>query len=215
MRILGGVLIVLGLLFCLSVIGAIIGIPMIILGIVLAALGGRRTLITNVVSVQTAPATRTDFEPQAPAVLHRASELPREPLQRQPRLEAIEVPATAYDAGKWQVLIRYDDDIRNAVERVRPFGDAYEAELATAYLQVNDKAYLDSVRRKNRPALFCSCSTRSRIARPRYHAEAETIDRFESSSFYISGYRRSGPWCIRRMIGRVPSKRVMPAWHHA
>ena len=54
MRILGGVLIVLGLLFCLSVIGAIIGIPMIILGIVLAALGGRRTLITNVVSVQTA-----------------------------------------------------------------------------------------------------------------------------------------------------------------
>jgi hypothetical protein len=58
------------------------------------------------------------------------------------------VPATAYDTGKWQVLVRYDDDIRNAVERVRPFGDVYEAELATAYLQVNDKAYLEPIVKK-------------------------------------------------------------------
>jgi hypothetical protein len=54
----GAVLVFLGLLFSLTVIGAIIGIPMMIAGAIMMAVGvfGRRkTIITNVVQVSNAP----------------------------------------------------------------------------------------------------------------------------------------------------------------
>ena len=64
MRILGGVLIVFGLLLSLSIVGAIVGVPLILVGIVLMVAGGRRrTVITNVVQVSTAPESRMSFEP--------------------------------------------------------------------------------------------------------------------------------------------------------
>ena len=148
MRILGGVLIVFGLLLCLSIIGAFVGVPMIICGIVLVALGGRSPQITNIVSVQNAPASRADFGTQAPELSPAQREMRREPLLEHAHFEAIQPPAVAYDKGKWKTLVKYDPDIRLAAQRVRPFGDAYEDELAEAYLQVNDKAYLESIVKK-------------------------------------------------------------------
>ena len=56
---LGVVLIVIGLIFCLTIIGAIIGIPMILAGASLCFWGavlGRKTVIQNVVTVSNAPA---------------------------------------------------------------------------------------------------------------------------------------------------------------
>lgn len=52
MRFLGALLIVFGLLFCFTFFGAIIGIPMMLIGAILLAIGGRRkTVIHNVVNV--------------------------------------------------------------------------------------------------------------------------------------------------------------------
>ena len=55
----GVVSIVIGLLFCLTIIGAIIGVPMILAGASLcfwgAVFGSRKTIIQNVVTVQNAP----------------------------------------------------------------------------------------------------------------------------------------------------------------
>lgn len=52
MRIAGGILIILGFLISLSIVGAIVGIPMMLIGFVMVAVGGhRKTVITNVVQV--------------------------------------------------------------------------------------------------------------------------------------------------------------------
>jgi Family of unknown function (DUF5362) len=77
MRVLGAILIVIGLICCLTIIGAIFGIPMILIGIVLVALGGRRkTVINNVVTVSNSP--HLGSAPlQDPAPQIRFKELPR------------------------------------------------------------------------------------------------------------------------------------------
>lgn len=52
MRVLGAILLVLGFLLSLSIVGAIVGIPMMLIGLVCLVVGGRRkTVITNVVQV--------------------------------------------------------------------------------------------------------------------------------------------------------------------
>lgn len=73
-------------------------------------------------------------------------EVRRQPISQAPR--AIQSAPSAYDKSKWETLVKYDDDIRSAVERVRPFGDSYEDELAQAYLSVNDKNYLEPIVKK-------------------------------------------------------------------
>lgn len=75
MRILGGALIVLGLLSCLTIVGIFWGVPMILVGAVLMALGGRRhkTVIHNVVTVSNVPnqdpRTEIPFSPRLEASL--------------------------------------------------------------------------------------------------------------------------------------------------
>lgn len=81
MRVLGAILIVLGILFSLSIFGAVIGIPMIFIGLILVAVGGRRkTVITNVVQVSTGGEGLRQFPD--PAQLVRDPELP---LRREPQ----------------------------------------------------------------------------------------------------------------------------------
>jgi Putative peptidoglycan binding domain len=59
MRIVGVILVLMGLVLCFTIIGIFFGIPMILTGIVLIALGGRRkTIIQNVVTVSNAPYVR-------------------------------------------------------------------------------------------------------------------------------------------------------------
>jgi hypothetical protein len=79
MRIAGAIFIVLGLLLCLSLFGAVVGIPLILIGIVMVIVGGRRkTIITNVVQVSNnAPA------PQL-SVANGDTDWRREPSSRRP-----------------------------------------------------------------------------------------------------------------------------------
>lgn len=69
---LGVALILIGLLFCLTIIGAIIGIPMILAGVSLCFWGlvlGRKTVIQNVVTVTNAPQAAPAYAPPQPAAL--------------------------------------------------------------------------------------------------------------------------------------------------
>jgi len=50
-----------------------------------------------------------------------------------------------YDRKKWLALIRFDDEIRAAANKVRGLGEGWEDELARAYLQLNEKAALDRI----------------------------------------------------------------------
>ena len=51
MRIAGVLLIILGLLMSLSIVGAIVGVPLMLIGFVMVIVGRRKTIITNVVNV--------------------------------------------------------------------------------------------------------------------------------------------------------------------
>lgn len=56
--------------------------------------------------------------------------------------------AAGYDKNKWNTLVKYDDDIARIVKTLSPFGQKYVDELATAYLALNDKAYLPMIIQK-------------------------------------------------------------------
>jgi hypothetical protein len=65
MVIFGVLLILFGFLCCLTIVGAILGIPLMLVGVVCVAVGGRRrTVIQNVVHVTNAP----DYRPAQPSM---------------------------------------------------------------------------------------------------------------------------------------------------
>lgn len=54
-------------------------------------------------------------------------------------------PPVAYDSAKFDALMKYDDEIRSAVEEVRPLGERWIAELGREYLLINSKEYLPRI----------------------------------------------------------------------
>jgi hypothetical protein len=57
-----------------------------------------------------------------------------------------ETPASvSYDKKKWDALVEFDEDIRNAAETVRPYGQEFVDRLADRYLSLNDKSYLPNI----------------------------------------------------------------------
>jgi hypothetical protein len=66
MRVLGTIMMVLGLLFCLTVIGAVIGIPMMLIGLVLAVAGGSNRTVVVHVNQQNTPQYQPHAQPHYP-----------------------------------------------------------------------------------------------------------------------------------------------------
>jgi hypothetical protein len=64
MRVLGVIFVLAGFLISLTIVGAIIGIPMMLVGALFIAAGGRRPVITNVITVQQGPQSH----PAPPAI---------------------------------------------------------------------------------------------------------------------------------------------------
>ncbi len=160
MRVFGALLIAFGFLLSLSIVGAIVGLPMILVGIVCLIAGGRRkTVITNVVNVN-APDQRTQSEDWRPADLDDLNQ------RHEPKLiEATPVNFNAaplaggsrpsatihpkgYDERKWAAICDYDDDIQRVAAALKPYGEKYVDELARAYLALNDKQYLPMIVQK-------------------------------------------------------------------
>ena len=166
MRVFGIVLIILGFLISLSIVGAIIGIPMMIIGLICGLAGGRRrTVITNVVQVtHGAVAVPSDGDSShrggsfhvehqrtTPPLQRRLKEL--NPTPAAPNViegEFAEHPPAprAYDYAKWAALVRHDADIARIVAALQPHGQKYVDELASAYLALNDKRYLNMIVQK-------------------------------------------------------------------
>jgi hypothetical protein len=93
MRIAGAIFIILGLLLSLSLFGAMVGIPLILIGIVMVIFGGRRkTVITNVVQVSNnGPAPQLAVGNSA--MDRRREPSPGRPTDHGPRLRAPDVAA--------------------------------------------------------------------------------------------------------------------------
>jgi hypothetical protein len=48
--------------------------------------------------------------------------------------------------ARWEALVRYDDEIRAAAERLRPFGEAWVSELGKAFFTLNEeRKYLPNI----------------------------------------------------------------------
>ena len=163
MRIFGGILFILGFLISLSIVGAIFGVPMMGLGVLLMIFGGgrRKVVINNVVSVNSPPAAlprdmQTDFVDAQPRVQRReplleprdrqALPAPSQSYGREPELRTIN--PDPYDKAKWKALVEYDPDISRVVSALSPYGQKYVDQLATGYLALNDKNYLPMIVQK-------------------------------------------------------------------
>lgn len=168
MRIFGVILIVLGLLICLTIIGIPFGLFLMFIGTLCAVFGGRRrTVITNVVQVSTTPGIQMAQIPHDDGY----RDMPRtiEPPRAEPRLinpprspspgrtdwhtvdhSAAERAASghAYDRSKWNALVEYDADIRRIVDGLQPYGQKYVDQFAAAFLALNDKEYLPMIVKK-------------------------------------------------------------------
>jgi len=163
MRIIGVVFILVGLLLCLTIFGALVGVPLIIVGAVLVVAGGRRkTVITNVINVANTPTGAIPAE-QLNASINM---LPRDvrseltgpngaerpaPTLIVPSSVRMNEPARStggYDAAKWKALVEFDSDIAEANKQVAVYGEQYVDQLAAAYLALNEKQYLPSIVQK-------------------------------------------------------------------
>jgi hypothetical protein len=153
MRIFGVILIVLGLLICLTIIGIPFGLFLMFIGTLCAVFGGRRrTVITNIVQVSTTPGVQMAQVPHDDD--YRDGSRTIEPPRAEPRL--INPPRSsehgsagyAYDRNKWNALVEYDGDIKRIVEGLQPYGQTYIDQLAAAFLALNDKEYLPVIVKK-------------------------------------------------------------------
>jgi len=152
MRIFGVILIVIGLLVCLTIIGIPFGLFLMLVGLALIVFGSRRrTLITNVVQVSTTPGHQSltieesdgghvVSPPRQPPIIDVSP--PRQPAQIiPPRVDD-------YDRAKWDALVTYDDDIAQVEKRLKVLGQQWVDKFAKAYLAINDKSYLPMILNK-------------------------------------------------------------------
>jgi hypothetical protein len=51
----------------------------------------------------------------------------------------------AYDSAKWHALLKYDSDVAEAAEKIRPLGPEFLNELAESFMALNDKTYLPQI----------------------------------------------------------------------
>lgn len=60
---------------------------------------------------------------------------------------AAPIPAktASYDEKKWEVLLQVDNEIAQAADKLRPFGERYVDELAETFMTLNDKSYLPAI----------------------------------------------------------------------
>jgi hypothetical protein len=161
MRIFGGLLIASGLLLCLTIFLAPLGIILIIAGIVCVVIGGRqKTVITNVVQVAGTPGdaymqanvpvdegrrsgTRSVDGPLPPPDPRLTNDRARPVIDVTPSRP--EAPRYGYDRAKWDALVAFDEDIARIEQALAPYGQSYVDQFAAAYLALNDKRYLPAI----------------------------------------------------------------------
>ncbi len=77
-----------------------------------------------------------------------SSERDNEPLHTERQTSTDQSQPKPFDVEKWNALLKYDQDIANEAEKLRPLGDKWVDEFARAYLVLNDKQYLPGIVRK-------------------------------------------------------------------
>lgn len=55
------------------------------------------------------------------------------------------LPAPPYDVARWNALVEYDPELKEAAARLAVYGQAYVDKLATDFLTLNDRSYLPTI----------------------------------------------------------------------
>lgn len=127
MRVAGAIFIVLGLLLSLSFFGAVIGIPLILIGIVMVIVGGRRkTIITNVVQVSNnGPAPQRAPDNSGAAAIRPSR---KETAMQGPPVAALAAPGDDFDLGYETEFVDARSELTQTSRRVLAMAkeDGYE-----------------------------------------------------------------------------------------
>jgi hypothetical protein len=145
MRILGWVLLIAGLLLCVSILWAAIGFLFMGLGIICLQIAERRTK-----RLATLAASRSEkSDPQRERLQELSRTLIPSDLDGHEDVDREStIGQSSYDKERWRVLLNNDADISRVAKVLAPYGQKYVDELAAAYLVRNDKEYLPMILRK-------------------------------------------------------------------
>ncbi len=149
---------------------------------VVGAVGRRKTVITNVVQVSNTPGQGMqaniplDYNEQRSTPMRTVEprvDLPRSRDESRmispPVIDVTPREPQAQNAGynraKWKALVQYDPDISRVVKALEGYDQKYTDEFATAYLTLNDKAYLPMIVNKILETAKLDAATRKSSAR--------------------------------------------------
>lgn len=164
MRITGWLLLVAGVLLCVSIVWATIGFLMMGFGLIclLIAEDRRKRAAATAAPSATAEALVIAEPSAAPTEPHFEDAWDRPPVAPPPlpkpragiasranvvasAIEQVRQGHSSYDTATWDLLVMSDPDIARLVEVLAPYGRQYVDELAAAYLALNDKSYLSLI----------------------------------------------------------------------
>src|SRR6266516_2864342 len=132
MRILGWLLLVGGLLFCVSILWAAPGFFSMGFGLIFLQIAERKRMKGKWPSDQPGPQIERGPISEAAYALHP-------PIVDEDARAWNAAGLHSYDKQKWRALLSSDADILRLATALEPYGQKYVDELAAAYLALNDK----------------------------------------------------------------------------
>jgi len=147
MRLAGWFFLLAGLVLCLSVVWATVGL--LLMGVGLIALRAAERQRQSSAAKPATPARATPLRGDAvsfDALPVAVASVDREPVLHEPALrEPAFVPLKASETARWRELVESDPDISSLVAILTPHGAGYVEQFATDYLAVDDKAALPAI----------------------------------------------------------------------
>ena len=146
MRILGWLLLLGGLMLCVSILWAAPGFFCMGLGLIFLQIAERKR---RGAGSAVSPFDRFELHAEQAPVPEatRTLVLPETDEEAGAGRENV-TGLYSYDRQEWRALLRSDADISRLVEALEPYGQKYVDEFAAAYLPLNDKNYLPMILRR-------------------------------------------------------------------
>jgi hypothetical protein len=156
MRVAGWVLLVGGVLLCVSILSAALGFLFMGFGLLFLQIAEQKDKTPATSDASRSGQSEPEREPPPPRALAPSqAEEGREVVDRERALYP-----NHYDRERWRLLLRNDADISRLVTALAPYGQKYVDELAAAYLALNDKDHLPMILRE----IIASARRDSRVA---------------------------------------------------
>ncbi len=156
MRLAGWVLLVGGVLLCVSILSAALGFLFMGFGLIFLQIAEQADQSPATPDALRSGQSGPEPEPPPPRALAPSqAEEEREVVDRESAIDP-----NSYDKERWRLLLRNDADISRLVTALAPYGQKYVDELAAAYLALNDKDHLPMILRE----IIASARRDSRVA---------------------------------------------------